>query len=242
MTLQSTTCLTVMSCVTSGMRWTVNWRTATVHHAFLNHLESVVDNSVSTVILHRDGCWHFLKRGTRGWRLTLYTCNWRQTQGTPDVLASREHWCNNCRKKRSSLWSQTSGPPFLQRLPQAELFKQHSPRQQCWRSSSCGPTVSEIPPGWFGELQYQLHWPVATPPQRRRKNKADDNTITKIYRAPMRITSTKWQHLQQLKKILPQDYHHFYDALPHGDWILRQFWFQGRHPWTSKEHAQQSKD
>ena len=84
-------------------------------------------------------------------------------------------------------------------------------------------------------------------PQRQRKNKADDNTITGMYKAPMRITSTKWQHLQQLKKLLPKDYHHFYDALPHGDWPywtqeLCQFWFQGKHPWTSKEHAQQSKD
>ena len=41
-----------------------------------------------------------------------------------------------------------------------------------------------------------------------------------MYKTPMRITSTKWQHLQQLKKVLPKDYHHFYDALPHGDWIL----------------------
>ena len=96
-----------------------------------------------------------------GWICTL--CNWRQTQGAPDILASRVHWCNNCRKNRPSLWSQTSGPHFLQRLLQAELFKQHSPRQQCWRSSSCGPTVSAIPPGWFGKLQYQLHWPVASP-------------------------------------------------------------------------------
>ena len=57
-TLQSTTCLTVMSCVTSGMRWTVNWRAATLHHTFLDHLESVVDDSVSTVILYRDGCYY----------------------------------------------------------------------------------------------------------------------------------------------------------------------------------------
>ena len=41
-----------------------------------------------------------------------------------------------------------------------------------------------------------------------------------MYKAHMRITSTKWQHLQQLKKVLPKDYHHFYDALPPGDWIL----------------------
>ena len=37
MTLQSTSCLTVMSCVTSGMRWTVNWRTATRHTSDMVH-------------------------------------------------------------------------------------------------------------------------------------------------------------------------------------------------------------
>ena len=81
MTLQSTTCLTVMSCVTSGMRWTVNSRTATLHHAFLDHLESVVDDSVSRVILDRDGCWNFLKRGTPGWRLNLYTLQLKANSG-----------------------------------------------------------------------------------------------------------------------------------------------------------------
>ena len=108
MTLQSTTCLTVMSCVTSGMRWTVNWRAATLHGAFLDHLESVVDDSVSTVILYGDGwCYqnrnvtlscpmpsftllwaegrpsfrNFLKRGTPGWRLNLYTLQLKANSG-----------------------------------------------------------------------------------------------------------------------------------------------------------------
>ena len=67
-------------------------------------------------------------------------------------------------------------------------------------------------------INYKDQW--RPQPQRRRKNKADDNTITKMYKAHMCITSTKWQHLQQMKKILPKDYHHFYEALPHGDWIL----------------------
>ena len=68
------------------------------------------------------------------------------------------------------------------------------------------------------KINYTDQWRPLS--QRRRKNKADDNTITKVYKPPMCITSTKWQHLQQLKKVLPKDYHHFYDALPHGDWIL----------------------
>ena len=57
-------------------------------------------------------------------------------------------------------------------------------------------------------------------PTKKTEKKADDNTITGMYKAPMRIRSTKWQHLQQLKKVLPKDYRHFYDALLHGDWLL----------------------
>ena len=64
------------------------------------------------------------------------------------------------------------------------------------------------------KINYTDQWRPLT--QRQRKNKADDNAIFKMYKAPMRITSTKWQHLQQPKKVLPKDYHHFYDALPHG--------------------------
>ena len=52
------------------------------------------------------------------------------------------------------------------------IFKQHSPTQQCWRSSSCGPAVSAIPPGWFEELQDQLHWPVATPTTKTEKEQS----------------------------------------------------------------------
>ena len=102
--------------------------------------------------------------------------------------------------------------------------------------------MSAIPPGWFDEhkINYTDQWQPL--PQRQRKNKADDNTITKMYKAPMLIMSAKWQHLQQLKKILPKDYHHFYDALPHGDWILNTGTLSVLIPWTSKEHAQQSKD
>ena len=69
-----------------------------------------------------------------------------------------------------------------------------------------------------GSVSYKINCTDQWRPQsqRRRKNKL----TTKMYKAPMRITSTKWQHLQQLKKILPKDYHHFYDTLPQGDWIL----------------------
>ena len=48
------------------------------------------------------------------------------------------------------------------------------------------------------KINYTDQW--RPQPERQRKNKADDNTITKMSKAPMRITSTKWQHLQELEK------------------------------------------
>ena len=59
------------------------------------------------------------------------------------------------------------------------------------------------------KINYTGQWQPL--PQRQRKNKAD-GTITRMYKAPMRIMSTKWQHLQKLKKVLPKDYHHFYEC------------------------------
>ena len=68
-----------MSCVTSGMRWTVNWRAATLHHAFLDHLESVVDDSVSTVILYRDGCCYQNRNVTLSNALIHFAVSRRKT-------------------------------------------------------------------------------------------------------------------------------------------------------------------
>ena len=100
---------------------------------------------------------------------------------------------------KSNKWTTLSSQTSL-----SWIFKQHSPRQQCWRSSSSGPTVSAVPPGWFGQLQYQLHWPVATPPQRRIKNKADDNTITKCTRHPCASRAPSGSIFSSWRKYCPK--------------------------------------
>ena len=230
----------------------------------------VVDDSVSTVILYGDGCCYqncnvtlsnalihfavsrrktifqkFLEKGPTGY----VHCNWiwRQTQGVPDILASRVHWCNNCCKKGPYLWSQTSGPHFLQRLLQAEFLSSIRPG-----SSAGDPQVVDL---WC--LQYLLDGSVSYKisytdqwrplPQRRRKNKADDSTITRMYiTSPMRITSPSGSIFSSWRKYCPKTTITFmmHCLMETGYWKqeLRQFWFQGRHPWTSKEHAQQSKN
>ena len=106
-----------------------------------------------------------------------------------------------------------------------QAFREHEKRKEesIRPGSSAGePQIVDLRclqylPG--GSMSYKINYTDQWRPltQRQRKNKADDNTIFKMCKAPMRITSTKWQHLQELKKVLPKDYHHFYDALPHGD-------------------------
>lgn len=35
------------------------------------------------------------------------------------------------------------------------------------------------------------------------------------YTAPLKISKAKFKHLQELKRVIPVDYHTFYDSLPH---------------------------
>ena len=86
-----------------------------MHHAFLDLLESVVDDSVSTVILYRDGCCYqncnvtlsnaplhfavsrrkitfqkFLENG-HTWMEVESVHSTTEGKGAPDILASQVH-------------------------------------------------------------------------------------------------------------------------------------------------------
>ncbi|KAK6171771.1 hypothetical protein SNE40_018203 [Patella caerulea] len=49
----------------------------------------------------------------------------------------------------------------------------------------------------------------------RRPKARHNQFVTPLYRHPLPIKKSKWQHLQELKKVLPREYHHFYDSLPY---------------------------
>lgn len=42
-----------------------------------------------------------------------------------------------------------------------------------------------------------------------------DENITRSFSKPLKLKKSKFQHLQQIKHVIPKDYHAFYDALPH---------------------------
>ena len=66
-----------------------------------------------------------------------------------------------------------------------------------------------------GVIQYKLHHSDAWTPLPRRPNKATPVSKTQLYKQPRPIKKTKWEHLQQLKMVIPREYHAFYDQLVH---------------------------
>ncbi len=43
----------------------------------------------------------------------------------------------------------------------------------------------------------------------------NNQEIPALYMSPLKIKAQKYKHLQELKRVIPADFHAFYDALPH---------------------------
>ncbi|KAK5648045.1 hypothetical protein RI129_002937 [Pyrocoelia pectoralis] len=67
-----------------------------------------------------------------------------------------------------------------------------------------------------GKLYYKLNfdddWMLL---EKRLSRKSQEvGNIVPLYQNPLPITKSKYDHLQQLKEVIPADYHIFYDTLP----------------------------
>ncbi len=49
----------------------------------------------------------------------------------------------------------------------------------------------------------------------RRPKQSSVPRPTKLHKAALKIKDVKFKHLQELKDVIPKDYHHFYDSLNH---------------------------
>lgn len=52
---------------------------------------------------------------------------------------------------------------------------------------------------------------IGVPQRKRRSVVAKLNEFKPCHSAPLKIPKTKWTHLQELKSVIPQDCHPFYD-------------------------------
>lgn len=77
-----------------------------------------------------------------------------------------------------------------------------------------------------GIIYYKLTFddPWDELPQRTTRNKAAlaEEALQPLYRRPLKLTRSKWNDLQKLKKILPIDVHPFYDTLPYESALFNE--------------------
>ena len=73
-----------------------------------------------------------------------------------------------------------------------------------------------------GTIQYKLRFDDAFGDlPKRATRRADQNVpgdecvLNRLHESPLHIKSSKYKHLQELKAVIPADYHGFYDSLPH---------------------------
>lgn len=90
-------------------------------------------------------------------------------------------------------------------------------------SKAGDPTVNEIRCIRYhpdGNVEFKLShddaWSVLPIGRRsQRLSKESEKDIPSLYRHPLKVKLQKWKHLQDLKSVIPEDYHSFYDTLPH---------------------------
>lgn len=64
----------------------------------------------------------------------------------------------------------------------------------------------------YFKLDLEENWRAL--PRRPKTHTAFEN-LPNLYKSPIKITTRKFEDLQYLKKVINEDYHHFYDTLPH---------------------------
>ncbi|CAG2225419.1 unnamed protein product [Mytilus edulis] len=70
-----------------------------------------------------------------------------------------------------------------------------------------------------GSIQYKLNFSDQYQDLPRRSKvglPSVDDTIERLYLSQVPIKKAKYQHLQELKAVIPRDFHPFYDSLPHN--------------------------
>jgi hypothetical protein len=50
--------------------------------------------------------------------------------------------------------------------------------------------------------------------------------VNNLHASSLPIKATKYKHLQELKSVIPRDYHHFFDGLPHCWKTMGLCWLQ----------------
>lgn len=66
-----------------------------------------------------------------------------------------------------------------------------------------------------GDIEYKVNFDkdYKLLPQRKKSEQFTSPVYPTLHRAALPIETRKWQHLQELKSVIPSEYHHYYDTL-----------------------------
>ncbi|KAK7504088.1 hypothetical protein BaRGS_00004820 [Batillaria attramentaria] len=155
------------------------------------------------------------KKDTHGWRQTVHSAIERK------LLNCQIYWPAEYIEVITS--ARTKPEPYHVKNLTFEFFLDFSKLSFC-KTIRPGrrpgdPQVTDIRAlkyGTDGIIQYKLHhsdeW---SPLPSRNSNRNAPVTIPKMYSQPIPIKKTKFEDLQQLKEVIPREYHTFYDQPPH---------------------------
>lgn len=107
---------------------------------------------------------------------------------------------------------------FVQDFSRTDLLMYSSIRPGKKPRDPCVTDLKEIKYSPNGNIEYKLKFdtPFTLLPLRRRRLEAARLFEFQQYRcSPIKLKLSKWKHLQELKAVIPQSCHSFYDSLPH---------------------------
>ena len=206
-----------------------------------DHLENIVNPNTEEVIIYSDGCGYQNRNATMANTLLRFAVKHNITvtqkfleKGHTQMEVDSVHSTIERRLRKRQIYSPAN---------YVEVFKQA--RQQPYDvkyvdhnffmdfaglksydtirpGSRVGdPVVTDIRCLRYfpeGLIKYKLLYSdefSEVPKKRNAPTPTGHELLPNLYSAPLKIKDTKFQHLQQLKAVIPKDYHSFYDTLDH---------------------------
>ena len=203
-----------------------------------DYLENEIKDDVDTVILYSDGCPYQNRNVT----LANALCHFAKKtilqkylfKGHTQMEVDSVHSAIERKLKKKQIYSPAGFVTVIEEARLANSYKVKYVDHKFFSDFSTKNYRSSIRPGSRagdphvtdlvalkylpdGNIEYKLDFEKdwANLEQRVQRNIERESDAPSLYTKRLPISAQKYQHLQQLKSVIPQDYHNFFDNLPH---------------------------
>ncbi|KAK6184510.1 hypothetical protein SNE40_006975 [Patella caerulea] len=204
-----------------------------------DYLESVIDESIKEVIVYSDGC-SYQNRNVIIAQALLRLATKNNVTIVQKVL-ERGHTQMECDSIHSVIERKIKNKPiyspqnYVDKIREARVFMPYRVSHEFFKDFSKLQYYSSIRPGTKvgdpvvtdlrvikyrpdGLIEYKLNYgdDFSGMPRRAKIGEpTPQDQVPNLHTDSLPIKKKKFEHLQQLKFVIPKDYHSFYDNLPH---------------------------